>query len=136
MTRITEFAKMKQATCFSWVKGLQQDMKNINLKVDQVDKSLQSQLRRRRKKRKPGIHNWFRRISSFFNSSDVVDQFSDKFLLTNPHKTKTERKSKGSRRKRKRDSRAEEKLLQSNILSGEIVSPENAKIVKPQSDSW
>ena len=48
---------MKQATCFSWVKGLQQDMKNINLKVDQVDKSLQSQLRRRRKKRKPGIHN-------------------------------------------------------------------------------
>lgn len=71
----------------------------------------------------------------FFNSSDVVDQFSDKFLLTNPHKTKTERKSKGSRRKRKRDSRAEEKLLQSNILSGEIVSPENAKIVKPQSDS-
>ena len=79
--------------------------------------------------------NRSKKVTGVIDIPPVVQKFSNKFLLTNPHKTKTERKSKGSRRKRKRDSRAEEKLLQSNILSGEIVSPENAKIVKPQSDS-
>ena len=51
MGRMVLFAKNKQETCFKWVEGLQDNINDINKKLDRVTTEINT-TKRRRKKRK------------------------------------------------------------------------------------
>mgnify|MGYP000629108334 CR=1 FL=1 len=51
MGRMVMFAKNKQETCFKWVEGLQDNINDINKKLERVVSDVKS-TRKRRKKRK------------------------------------------------------------------------------------